>query len=788
MRVPFCWLKDYVELHESAEEVAEILQSVGVPVENIEYEGAQVSNVVTCRIEKIEPHPDAERLRVCSVNIGTSVIQIVTAATNVYEGMITAVALHGSILADGTKIKKGKLRGVVSEGMFCGAEEVGLNIELLPEEKRVDGVLDLDSSTEVGLPIQKAVPIIEEVLIVESFANRADQLSILGVARELAAKLRRPLLLPPTMQDFKAEVINVEGEDLITIEDYQACPRFMARLVDNVKVAPSPIWMAHRLELAGMRPINNVVDITNYVMLETGQPLHAYDRRHLAGGRIVVRKARPEETLTTLDGVEHKLPSTAIVIADAEKGIGVAGIMGGLNTEVEEDTTELLLESAAFDNGDVRRTSLRLGLRTEASKRFEKGIDIERVIFGSQRAAYLLGELAGKVQTKIVVKSIAAPEPSVITLRLHTIKRVLGIEFPIEQISEILKSLEFGVEVLDDKSLKVTVPGFRIDIPEEIDLVEEIARHAGYDNLPNTVPEVSQGSVVFHNDANEEFFRDMAMRLGLSEIITPSLYSIDMMRKYRIEDDAAQIMNPLSEDQRVLRTRLFPFMTNVIIRNLRLRNNNLRLFEISHVYEKDGDGIKEPMRMGIALSFEGADFFNVKGIVEYLAAALGVEFTYKSAELPWVHSGCCASICLDKQEVGWIGAIHPVLAKELDIEQPLIWAELDIDALGAARKLSQYVKASRYPSVERDLALVMAENITAGEVCARFKQVGGALVAKVECFDVYTGAHIAAGFKSMAFRFTLQSMEKTLTDDDISKLMTKMQKIAEREFKASIRE
>ena len=318
--------------------------------------------------------------------------------------------------------------------------------------------------------------------------------------------------------------------------------------------------------------------------------------------------------------------------------------------------------------------------------------------------------------------------------------------------------------------------------------MEEIARHAGYDNLPNTVPEVSQGSVVFHNDANEEFFRDMAVRLGLSEIITPSLYSVDMMKKYRIEDDAAQIMNPLSEDQRVLRTRLFPFMTNVVIRNLRLRNNDLRLFEISHVYEKDGDGVKEPMRMGIALSFEGADFFNVKGIVEYLAAALGVELTYKSAELPWVHSGCCASVCLDKKEVGWIGAIHPVLAKELDIEQPLIWAELDIDALGAAKKLSQYVKASRYPSVERDLALVMTENITAGEVCARFKQVGGALVSKVECFDVYTGSHIAAGYKSMAFRFTLQSMEKTLTDDDISKLMTKMQKIAEREFKASIRE
>ncbi|MGM9992641.1 MAG: phenylalanine--tRNA ligase subunit beta [Candidatus Bruticola sp.] len=788
MRVPFCWLKDYVELHESAEEVAEILQSVGVPVENIEYEGAQVSNVVTCRIVEVKPHPDAERLRICTADIGHGQLQIVTAAPNVREGMISAVALHGAVLADGTKIKKGKLRGAVSEGMFCGADEVGLNIEFLPEDKRVDGILDLDENTAVGLPIQQAVPIIEAVLIVESFANRADQLSILGVARELAAKLGRPLRLPTIMDDFKNEYINVEGADLVTIKDYQACPRFMARLVDQVKIAPSPVWMAHRLELAGMRPINNVVDITNYVMLETGQPLHAYDRRHLAGERIVVRRAEAGEVLTTLDGAEQKLPSTAIVIADAEKGIGIAGVMGGLNTEVEEDTSSLLLESAAFDNGDVRRTSLRLGLRTEASKRFEKGIDIERVIFGAQRAAYLLGELAGTVQPRIVVKSIEAVPNKVINLRLSYIKRVLGVELAAEKVKSILTALEFGVTDKGNGLLQVTVPAFRIDIPEEIDLVEEVARHAGYDNLPNTVPEVSQGSVVFHNDAAEEFFRDMVVRLGLSEIITPSLYSLDMMKKYRIEDDAPQIMNPLSEDQRILRTHLFPFMTNVVLRNLRLRNTDLRLFEISHVYEKEGDGVREPLRLGLALSFAGADFFNMKGIVESLAASVGLEFSYKSAELPWAHSGCCAAVYLDKKQIGWLGAVHPVLAKELDLDQPLIWAELDIEAMEAAKKMPQYVKASRYPAVERDLALVMADSVTAGEVCARFKQIGGSLVSKVECFDVYTGAPIEVGFKSMAFRFTIQSMEKTLTDEDISKLMTKMQKLAEREFKAVIRE
>lgn len=787
MRVPFCWLKDYVELHETAQEAAELLQSVGVPVENIEHEGAQVSGVITCKIESMAKHPDADRLQVCQVNTGDSKLQIVTAAENAREGMITAVSVNGAVLADGTKIKRGKMRGVLSEGMFCGTNEVGADPELLPADKR-EGILDLPADTKLGLPIQDVLPIIEDVLIVESFANRADQLSILGVARELAAKLRRPLKIPAVMEDFKPECINAKGADLVEIKDYEACPRFMARLVSDVKVGPSPKWMVRRLGLAGMRSVNNVVDITNYVMLETGQPLHAYTRANLAGGRLNVRRALPDETIVTLDGTEHKLPGMAIIIADDEKAVGVAGVMGGLNTEVENDSQEIYLESAAFDNGDIRRTSLRLGLRTEASKRFEKGIDIDRVIFGGQRAAYLMNELAGKVQPVIDVKSIEAPAPSVIRLRLATVSRVLGMSFTAAQVKEILEALEFGIKVVDEGSLDVTVPSFRIDIPEEIDLVEEIARHAGYDNLPNTVPAVAQGSVVFHNDVVEEYFRSLAVRLGLSEVITPSLCSKETYAAFGIEDDVLTVMNPLSEDQRVLRTRIFPFLTSVVMRNLRLRNNDLRLFEISRIYQKDGDGVKEPLRLSIALSFEGADFFSAKGIVEHISASIGAKFSYKRTELPWAHTGCCASVSIDKKEIGWIGVIHPVLAKKLDIEQPLIWAELDLDALGAAKAEPKYVKASKFPSVERDLALVMAASVTAGEVSERFKQVGGALVSDVKCFDVYTGSPIPEGFKSMAFRFVLQSMDKTLTDDDISRLMAKMQRIAEREFSAKVRE
>ncbi|MBQ7501576.1 phenylalanine--tRNA ligase subunit beta [bacterium] len=786
MRVPFCWLKDYVELHESAQEAAELLQSVGVPVENIEQAGASVSGIVTCRIVSAEKHPDAERLLICQVDAGSEKLQIVTAAPNARAGMVTAVALHGAILASGTKIKKGKLRGAVSEGMFCGWDEAGVDPECLPEDKR-EGILDLPEDTEIGVPVQKVLPIVEDILIVESFANRADQLSILGIARELAAKLERPLRMPEIMRDYDQASIN--GEDnLVAIEDYTACPRFMARLVSGVKVGPSPKWMARRLELAGMRSINNVVDITNYVMLETGQPLHAYDRARLAEGRLIVRRSRPEETIVTLDSAEQKLPANSIIIADAEKAVGVAGVMGGLNTEIEEATSELLLESASFDNGDVRRTSLRLGLRTESSKRFEKGMDIERVIFGSQRAAYLLNEYAGKVMPEIVVKSVPQPEPVTVELRLALIKRVLGVEVPFEKVCAILRSLEFAVKDLGDGRLEVKVPSFRIDITEEIDLIEEIARHAGYDNLPNTVPAVEQGSVVFHNDVNEETFRDLCVKLGLTEILTPSLCSLEMIKKYRVEDEVLQIMNPLSEDQRVLRPCLFPFMTNVVLRNLRVRNEDMRLFEISRIYEKDGDGVKEPLRLGLALSYKDADFFALKGIVEEIAAMLGTEFKYVRASKAWTHPGASAEVMLGNSVVGWLGVIHPVLAKELDLEQNAILGELDIDAIMAAQKLRQYKKISRYPSVERDLALVMEASVQAGDVAARFKQVGGDLVSEVRCFDVYVGEGIPAGYKSLAFRFVLQAMDKTLEDEDISRLMKKLQKIAEREFKAKIRE
>lgn len=786
MRVPFCWLKDYVELHESAQEAAELLQSVGVPVENIEHAGAAVSGIVTCRIESAEKHPDAERLLVCQVDAGSEKLQIVTAAPNARAGMVTAVALHGAVLASGTKIKKGKLRGAVSEGMFCGWDEAGVDPEYLPEDKR-EGILDLPEDTGIGVPVQEVLPIVEDILIVESFANRADQLSILGVARELAAKLERPLRMPEIMSDYAAASIN-GGDNLVTIEDYTACPRFMARLVSGVKVGPSPKWMARRLELAGMRSINNVVDITNYVMLETGQPLHAYDRSRLAEGRIVVRRSLPEETIVTLDNGEQKLPAGSIVIADAEKAVGIAGVMGGLNTEIEDDTSELLLESACFDNGDVRRASLRLGLRTEASKRFEKGMDIERVIFGAQRAAYLLNRYAGTVLPEIVVKSVPQPEPVAVALRLSLIKRVLGVEIPVERVCSILRNLEFGVKELGEGRLEVKVPSFRLDITEEIDLIEEIARHAGYDNLPNTVPAVEQGGVVFHSDVNEEAFRDICVKLGLTEILTPSLCSLDMIKRYRIEDEVLQIMNPLSEDQRVLRPCLFPFMTNVVVRNLRVRNEDMRLFEISRIYEKDGDGVKEPLRLGLALSYEGADFFAMKGVIEEIASMLGLEFKFARSAKAWTHPGISADVILGKEVVGWLGVLHPVLAKELDIERNVILAELDIDAVMAAQKLRQYKKISRYPSVERDLALVMEESVQAGDVAARFKQVGGELVSGVRCFDVYVGTGIPAGYKSLAFRFTLQAMDKTLSDEDISRLMKKLQKIAEREFKAKIRE
>ncbi|MBQ7567424.1 phenylalanine--tRNA ligase subunit beta [bacterium] len=791
MLVPYSWLKEYVDLQEDVNQVAELLQQIGIPVENVERQGPDVQNVLTCKITKIEPHPDADRLRVCQVELdGGRTLQIVTAAFNARADQYTAVAVHGAVLADGTKIKKGKMRGVLSEGMFCGADSVGFDIAQVPEELR-EGILDLQvqlpegSEIPLGRPITEVLPICEDVLVLESFANRPDQLSILGIARELAAKLERPLHMPETLDEGGACPVSADSVD---IRDPEACPRYIARYIDDVQIAPAPSWMVRRLEAAGMRGVNNVVDITNYVMLETGQPLHAFDRDRVAQDKIIVRRTAAGEKLDTLDGEQRELPENAIVIADPEKIIGVAGVMGGLNSEITESTKRLVLESASFDCGSIRRASLRLGLRTESSKRFEKGMDIARADFGSRRAAYLLAKYAGRAVPGCVEQGCSAPEPRRVTLRPSRVAAVLGVEIPREQALHYLEALGFSCEETSQDLLTLTVPSYRQDISEEVDLIEEIARFYGYDNLPNTIPDNGHNSVA-DSDNIDGFMRIMAVCLGLTEVITPSLHSRELGAKYRVPEGMLTIMNPLSEEQRCLRTYLYPALGEVIVRNHNNRNDDMRIFEISRVYIPKADGTADEQRhLGIALSYAGADFFALKGITEHMAASLHQTFVYRPCCRPFLHPGRGADITLpDGTVLGWIGELHPSLLSELGLESPIIAAEFNLELMRGMDEMANFEPFSSQPAVERDLAFVVDEKLLAGDVEAVLRKSCGKLLQSVTCFDVFRSLALGAGKKSLAFRLVLQSFDATLTDAEIQKTVTRCVKAVERELNGQLR-
>lgn len=784
MRVPYTWLQEYVELEGSAEEAARLLAGVGVPVELIEREGAEITQVLTGRVLSVETHPDADRLKVTRVDVGTGTpLQIVTAATNVRVDQVVAVATHGALLAGGLRIKKGKLRGVVSEGMFCSAAELGIDSEDLPIEQR-EGILDLDPGIQPGREIHEVMRLAEEVLVLETFANRPDQLSLLGVARELAAKLGRPLRVPELLEHPDSPEL---AGDLVEIRDLEGCPRYIARVIEEVRVGPSPAWMVRRLESAGMRAVNNVVDITNYVMLETGQPLHAFDMDRLAGGRVVVRRSQPGERLKTLDGDEHELPAGTLVIADAEKPVAVAGVMGGLDSEIGPETRRILLESACFHSRDVRRASLRLGLRTESSRRFEKGMDLQRVAFGSARAARLLESLAGTVRPGLLDRGVPAPEPVEVLLRPARLRQVLGVEIPVERTRELLEGLEFSCAP-EEHGLRVRVPSHRQDVLEEADLIEEVARHYGYDNLPVTVPHGEPRGAMPGEDEFEEWVREAMARLGWSELLTPSLHHPEILERYRLEVEPATVMNPLSEDQRVLRPALFPSLVEVVRRNLRVRNRELGFFEVSRVFRLQDQEVSEPLHLGLALCRPQAGFLDLKGALEHFAALAGLEFEFEAAPEPWLHPGRAARIRLGEQVLGWAGEIHPRLAVELDLEVPVVLAELDLNLLAGLRAHRRYSPISRFPEVERDLALLVTEEVPAGTLARRMGQAGGELVRKVSCFDVYRGAQVAPGHKSLAFRALLQAQDRTLTEDEIQRVLRKMLKVAEREFSAHLRD
>lgn len=797
MLVPLKWLKDYVEIDVPSDQLAHRLTMTGTKVEGITRQGEGISNVVVGRICEIRPHPNADKLVVCIVDVGDRKLQIVTGAPNVKEGQLVPVALDGATLPGGHTIKVATLRGVESCGMLCSGEELGLTDEDYPGAE-VDGILILQEEYPLGMDIKEALGLDDEVFEFEITSNRPDCLSVVGIAREASVALGSAFK-PPHIE-VKQGVGNVNAEASVIVEATDLCPRYCARVVKDVKIGPSPRWMQRRLASAGVRPINNIVDITNYVMLEMGQPMHAFDLDKVAGKTIVVRRAREGERLVTLDDKERLLNSDMLVIADTEKPIGLAGVMGGANTEITDGTRNILLESALFDRGSIRKTAKALGIRSEASLRFEKGLDIHNAMAALDRAAQLIQELgAGTVVEGVIDVCGGSLEKRVLEISWKRVNGLLGIDLSADEMAEILRKLEFKVEVKDEY-MRVEVPSFRQDIEGVADIAEEVARMYGYNNIPMTLMEgtVSRGRKTRKQKLMDRV-KDVLVGTGLYEVVTYSFTSPKVYGSIGITDPqlipkTVRILNPLGEDQSIMRTTLIPSLLEVLSRNRNRGIERCEIFEIGPAFLPKSlpleDLPEEKPLLTIAEYGPGIDYYDLKGKIEVLLDELGLldEAEFVPHVHPTFHPGRTALLKLNGKDVGLLGEIHPKVAQNYQLEERVLVAELELDALlDGAREERKYRPLPKYPAVERDLALVVKKEVLSSQVERCIRELGGQLLEKVELFDVYEGAQIPEGYKSLAYSLSYRASDRTLRDEEVNALHDSIVKGLEQRLGARLR-
>ncbi|MFY9177240.1 MAG: phenylalanine--tRNA ligase subunit beta [Caldicoprobacterales bacterium] len=797
MLVPIKWLKEYVDISASTKELANAMTLTGTNVESIKELAKDIDKVVVGRILSINPHPNADKLVVCQVDIGNEVIQIVTGAPNVEEGQLVPVALHGALLPGGVKIKKGKLRGEVSQGMLCSIDELELT-ELGEIDDGIDGILILDEEYPLGMDIKEALDLDDEVIEFEITSNRPDCLSMVGIAREAAVTLKTSYSLPQIK--LSRNIGHTLQEAKVIVEEPDMCPRYCARVVRNVKIGPSPRWMRRRLAAAGVRPINNIVDITNYVMLELGQPMHAFDLDKIQDKTIIVRRAREGEKLVTLDKQERILAEDILVIADTEKAIALAGVMGGYDTEVTPDTCNVILESATFDKGSVRLASKALGLRSEASSRFEKGLDISNAERAIDRAAQLIQELgAGEVVEGKIDVCNGSLEPRVLEVQWKCINALLGIDLEIEDICGILNSLSFKTEVKGD-ILVVEVPSFRQDVEGMADLAEEVARIYGYDKIPMTLMEGSRSQ---GTRTREQKLLDTAKRaliaMGLFETVTYSFGSPKVYGKigFKPEEyhEVVTIANPLGEDQSAMRTTLIPSILDVLARNKSRSIEECKIFEIANIFIPKSIPIEElpieRLTLAIGQYGKGTDFYTLKGQVERLFDVLGIleDVEFAPHSHPSLHPGRTAIVKFEGQELGVLGEVHPKVCENYNLKTKIYLAELNFELmLKMARTEKQYVHLPRYPAIHRDLAIVVSKNVLASNIEKLIRSAGGDLLEKVELFDIYEGSQIPEGHRSLAYSLSYRAADRTLKDEDINPIHDRIVNALVDSFNAQLRE
>ncbi len=799
MLVPINWIKEYVDIDENSDtvELANQLTMTGSNVEEVITLREDVSNVVVGKIFSVEPHPNADKLVVCKVDVGEETIQIVTGANNIASGQLVPIALHGAKLPGDLVIKRGKLRGEESHGMMCSGEELELKDSDYPGAE-VDGILILQEDYPLGMDIKEALDLGGDVIDFEITSNRPDCLSMVGMAREFAVTTGKTLSMPEIT--VNKGVGNISDDLQIEVKDIELCPRYIARVVKDIKIEPSPRWMRRRLAAAGVRPINNIVDITNYVMLELGQPMHAFDLDKVAGRKIIVRTANPGETLVTLDDKNRNLTPDMLVIADDEKPIAMAGVMGGANTEITEATNQIVFESALFNGASVRATSKALGLRSESSSRFEKGLDINMALTAVDRALQLVQELgAGTIVEGRIDVLNASTEKRQLEVDINKINNLLGLNLENSEITGILNDLGLESSV-EGELLTVLVPTFRNDVEGAADLAEEVARIYGYDRIPMTLMEssASKGTRTEGQRLLDQV-KQALVGMGMYEVITysftsPRVYESIGWKEEDKKPDVVTILNPLGEDQSVMRTTLFPQILEVMSRNYNHRLESCSIFEINPIFLPKSTPLTdlpdEVLTLAMGEYGEKSDFYSLKGKLETLTSLLGLadRISFQPGSHSALHPGRTAEMLLDGKSIGVFGEVHPKIGEGYEIDVKAVLGEVSLQVLlEQADTNKQYTSLPRYPAVTRDLAFVVEKSVPAAQIPDTIGKGSGTILEEVGLIDIYNGSQIPEGHKSMAYALSYRASDRTLKDDEVNRAHEKIIGLLEAELGASLR-
>ena len=811
MKFTLSWLNHFISTKGfSPAQLADRLTMLGLEVDSVEELFSGFDDIITARVLEVVRHPDADKLTVCTVDTGLETIEVVCGAPNVRAGMMTALARPGVRLPDGTKIKKAKVRGVVSAGMLCSSRELGLNDDH-------SGIMDIDQQVGIGKPLADALGLRDTVIEVDLTPNRPDCASVRGIAREVGGFCQgtlRPLVETVTPLTGKSVDYSVE------IEAPDLCPRYTARKLSGVTIGPSPQWMQQRLSAVGMRPINNIVDITNYVMLESGQPLHAFDFDTLRGKKIIVRRPAAQETaITTLDGSQRQLEADMLLICDAERPVALAGVMGGLETEITGATTTILLESACFNPVSIRRTARKLGIPSEASYRFERGVDPDLADSALERAVNLMVELAGAQAEADGVDVYPGKKDLLkVPLRINRVCSLLGVSLQGEDVATHLRSIGFSVEDIDTDTLRVEVPSFRVDIEREIDLIEEVARLIGYNEIPSVHPVIRMDYP--KRDGLRSLRQEIATLLtaqGFFEAINYSFVNEEHLALCKLSAEdvrrrTTRLLNPLAEDQGIMRTMLLPGLLENIRRNINFQRSSIRLFEVGKVFfqKEPGQlpeerqqlcavisGARYPSSEPLHYSGQEADYYDIKGVVENLFHILGIVGAENRRLLqadahriePYCDPACSVTIRQGETVIGTLGAVLPETLKGFGIKQKVYFVEIDLHQLLAqGRRDKKFTSLPRYPSVKRDMSLVVPENVPAGDLLQAVYAQKQKYVESAEIFDVYRGKPIKEGMKSVALSVTYRSADATLDDQSVDKVNDKIVNALMGDFNARYRE